>query len=179
MVVDRKQKGFSFLELMITLGISAILLGLAIPSLQSWHGDSAIVASTNEFVSSIHTARSAAVTRGVRAGMCPSLDPNSANAVCSASASWSNGWIVFVDDNDNGVRDDPAEDLLLQMEELSAGFDITTDPVFQDLIYFSVNGTSVTTASIPIAGKITLKYGASEDREITVSANGHVSTQTP
>lgn len=179
MAADCNEKGFTFLELMITLAISAILLGLAIPSLQSWHGDSAIVSTTNDFVTSVHTARSAAVTRGAKVGMCPSTDPNDTNAVCSAGTAWTKGWIVFVDDNENGTREAPAEELLLQMEERSAGFTIVPDTVFQNLIYFTFNGTSVTTANIPVAGKVTMKYGASENREITVSANGHVSSKTP
>jgi len=178
-VVNPDETGFSFLELMITLAIGAILLGLALPSLQSWHGDSEIVASTNDFVTSLHTARSAAVTRGIKVGMCPSSTPTAAKAVCTTGISWTKGWIVFADENGNGVREDPADELLLQMEKRSGGFTITADTVFTDLIYFSLNGTSITQTSIPVSGKVTVKYGNSEDREITLSANGNVSTKIP
>ena len=47
------QSGFTLLELIITLAISAILIGLAMPSLQSLIGDSEMTSTTNEFVYSL------------------------------------------------------------------------------------------------------------------------------
>jgi len=178
MVHKRSESGFTLLELVVTLGIVAVLVGLAVPSLQSWISDSEISSSTNAFVSSVQTARSTAVAQNTNVGMCPTDKPQDISVRCSTGVSWTEGWIVFVDTNGDGIRTNNEEELLLHMEERSPGFEIIVDEVYRDLIYFSANGTSITPVNIPITGSFTISYGSSENRVVTISANGHVRTET-
>jgi len=78
----------------------------------------------------------------------------------------------------DGVRTDTSEEILLQMEKRTPGFDFTADTVFENLIYFSASGTSITSTEIPVTGQIVIDYGGNDSRVITVSANGHVRTKT-
>lgn len=178
MAVKRSVNGFTFLELMITLAIVTLLVGLAVPSMQTWVGQSAIASTTNALVSSIQTARSAAVSQNIEVGVCPSANPEAVDAACGTNIDWTNGWIVFVDNDGDGIRTDATEEVLLQMEKRTPGFTISTDSVFQNLIYFSPNGTSITANDIPVTGQLTIDYGPDESRMITVSANGNVRTTT-
>jgi len=62
----RAQDGFSLLELMAVLGLMALLLGLVLPGLlHSWERE-ANRATLREFATTLRTARSEAVTRGLK-----------------------------------------------------------------------------------------------------------------
>ncbi|MBX2881156.1 MAG: GspH/FimT family pseudopilin [Granulosicoccus sp.] len=177
------EAGFTMVEIFITLAIAAILLALAVPSFTGLVGDNKIVSATNEFVASVHMTRSEAIKRGQRTGMCPSADPQAAAPVCSATASWTSGWIIFVDDDEDGVRDAPGEELILSAEPLSAGFTFTPQPVaspkFKERIYFDTEGTTITSAGNPVSGQIVIQYGDAETRMINISATGRIKTEEP
>lgn len=170
-------KGFSLLELMLVLAISAILLALAMPSMQSIRGDSEISATTNNLVHGLQTARSEAIKRSARVGLCPSADPLANSPVCGGR-DYTAGWIVFSDANDNGIREG-AEDVILQSEESSPGFTITPDTVFRDRVYFSESGTSINPAGIPLAGNVRIALQGQERRDVSIAANGRITTSDP
>ena len=88
----KKYKGFTLIELMITLAIVSILLVVGMPSLKTFMQGSQLVASTNELLSAFHIARSEAVRSNSRVTICSSTDGTN----CSSSANWRAGWIVFV-----------------------------------------------------------------------------------
>lgn len=170
-------KGFTVIELLVTLVIASVLFAVAVPSFQSLMSDSQMTATTNDFVTSIHSARSEAVKRGIGAGVCPSSAPVSPSAVC-ADVAWTNGWIAFADDNGNGQRD-AGEDLLVQNDARSGGFQFTPSLVFNELVYFNSDGATTNQSGIPLSGTFVVKYGSSETRNISISASGRISTETP
>lgn len=87
-----RQRGFTLVELMITLVVLAIVIGLAAPSMLDLIRSNRIETASNELVSAFNYARVEAVKRGQRVSACPSTNGTS----CSGTA-WQNGWIVFVD----------------------------------------------------------------------------------
>ena len=95
----RRQRGITLLELMIALGLAGLLLSMAVPALGTFVSNARQTGAINDFVSSIHLARSTAVTTNARVTICPSSNGTSCEAV-----DWSNGWIVFSDqDSDQTV----------------------------------------------------------------------------
>lgn len=91
----KKHIGFTLVELMITLFIVSVLLTVGIPSMKTLMKGNQLVAASNELVSAFHLARSEAIKLNARVSICESSD----GANCSATGSWDNGWIVFVDSN--------------------------------------------------------------------------------
>lgn len=172
-----QKNGFSLLELMIALGIASILLGLAVPSFQSFVGNSEMSATNNRFVYSLQTARSEAIKRSAPVGLCPSADPLADEPVCGG-ASYANGWIVFVDSDLNGVRN-ATDEVVWQSEAASPAFTFTADNVFADRIYFNDSGTSMNPAGIPLSGSVRINYkGGNAIRDVSVAANGRITTDT-
>ena len=96
-------KGFSLVELMIVLAVSAMLLAAAVPSFSASIQNNRLTTQVNEIHAGLSLARSEAVKRNQDVAMC-----NSSNGT-SCNGSWHDGWLVFVDDNSSGRRDEGEE----------------------------------------------------------------------
>jgi len=166
---------------MVTIAIVATLLVIALPSFDSIISSNRIAAANNALVFSLQQARSEAIERLQPTAVCVSSNSHIEDAVCDADASYTSGWIAYVDVNGNGVRDTGAvEEIFSRMEPLSGAITVTPAAIFASQIYFNDSGGSTNTAGIPLSGVIEIKYGDGVQlRELTVSANGRVSTKIP
>lgn len=84
--------GFTLIELMITVAIAAVLLGLAVPSFQTLIVGSRLTTQTNELVAAINTARSEAIKRNRNINLCRVADA-AATACANATGNWEH-WII-------------------------------------------------------------------------------------
>lgn len=87
-------RGFTLIELIITIALVAVLLGIGVPSLSNFLRDNAIVAITNELIADLQFARSEAIKRNQPVSVCRA---NTAGNACGTNAEWENGWLVFVE----------------------------------------------------------------------------------
>jgi len=101
----QREKGFTLLELLVTLAIASILLSVGVPGFRSVIMDSRLVRDSNQFVGSINLARSAAVRFQRSATVCTSANFNAVLPSCSGSSDWSQGWVVWVDKDRDGAID--------------------------------------------------------------------------
>ncbi len=91
----RQVRGFTLIELMITIAVMAILVGWAVPSMLSMIERNSVVAESNELIAALLLTRSEAIKRET-------------NTLLISTAS---GWSSFVDDDSDGVQD-AGEDVL-------------------------------------------------------------------
>jgi len=87
-----RARGFTLLELMFTLTMAAVLLGLAIPSFRTMTASNRVVTQANEMVSAVNFARSEAITRNTNITFCRATTAVTTNCAPSL-ADWSN-WIL-------------------------------------------------------------------------------------
>lgn len=112
LVEKQKYVGFTLIELVITLTIAAILLTVAVPGMGRFINNNRLSTSTNDFVGDLNLARSEALKRGAKAGVCKS---GGATACAGGGTAWQAGWIVFADVDGNDTWS--ASDVLLRSRD--------------------------------------------------------------
>ncbi len=90
------QQGMTLIEILVTLTIVAIITTFAIPGMNRLMNSQATLSQTSKLNAALAYARSEAVTRVGSIGMCASSD----GAACSGGLSWSNGWIIYTENNE-------------------------------------------------------------------------------
>lgn len=90
--MTRTPRGFTLIELMVTLAILAILTMIALPSFRDSIHRSRVGAASNGLLASLNYARAEAITRGQVVTLCPSAD---AAACTSGGTAWQAGWMVY------------------------------------------------------------------------------------
>lgn len=97
----KNQRGLTLIELMVTLAVFAIVAALAFPGFQLYRQNSHRTTQINDLVAGLNLARTEAIKRRLSVTLCTSIN----GATCSNVNNWTIGWIVFVDDNQNGLND--------------------------------------------------------------------------
>jgi prepilin-type N-terminal cleavage/methylation domain-containing protein len=92
---SRSIHGFTLLETMVAAAVAATLTATAIPHVTSALDRQALTQAANELHMAIELGRSEATASGQRVVLAP-----------RRSADWLSGWILYRDDNDNGIRED-------------------------------------------------------------------------
>jgi type IV fimbrial biogenesis protein FimT len=145
--------GFTLIELIITLVIASVLLGIGVPNFRLFIQNSRITTQSNELIGAITSARSEAIKRNKTVVLCRSGNPTAATPTCAAGGSftWETGWLVFQDANGDNIFTTAGGDTLLLSHEPIAGDNTLRGNNAQvgDFIAFTRNG--VTTLTAPAA----------------------------
>ena len=166
----RINQGFTLIELMLAIAIGAILLGIGLPSFQSFMQSSRVVTQTNEFVSSINSSRSEAIKRSTPVALCSSSNATS----CAASDDWESGWIIFTDSSGTPGTLDGTDSLLRAFGALggSSTLGATGINFLRYLQTGALSGASVN-FTLQVAD-----CSGDDSRQITINRQGHVRVQT-
>lgn len=110
--MHRRHAGFTLIELAVTTAAIAILAGVALPSMSALVERQRASAAASSLMTHMQLARLAAVSRNRRTVLCPTPDGNA----CATGTDWSQGWMLFVDEDGNR-RPDQEDDVLRQETE--------------------------------------------------------------
>ena len=109
MAIRHRTGGYSLYELLITVGIAALVLSLGVPSLGKMLAEHRLKIEVDAIFHAVHLARKESIVRRREVTLCPSRDGRN----CSGGFDWSAGWIVFVNlDRDAPATRDAEEPLL-------------------------------------------------------------------
>jgi len=115
--MTRLTKGFTLLELIITMTIAGILIAVAAPSFSSLILNNRLIAQNNGLLTALSLGKSEALKRGLSVTLCKR---NTAGTACNTTGSWQDGWLLFADQNNIGVID--TNDTIIRIYDvLSAG----------------------------------------------------------
>ena len=106
--MHRPQRGFTIVELIITLVIAAILVALAAPNMAIFLKNSARTTMLNDLVTAVQYARSQAITLNRDVSICPvdlrdgQFNAADAEDACRNDGVFETGWVVFDAPDRNG-----------------------------------------------------------------------------
>lgn len=124
--------GYTLVEMMTVLAIAAVLLGMAVPGFQTLIRNQRLNTGVNSFAGAIHLTRSEAIRRSTRVDLVP-----------ADGADWAQGWIVFVDQNDN-QRVDAGESVIAHQGPAPRGMTIKSVLTDSSKLYLAYNGSGRT-----------------------------------
>ncbi|MCE3254321.1 MAG: fimT [Cellvibrio sp.] len=102
-----KSKGFTLYELLITLAIISIALAVAIPGFNKQIRQSQTEVATLALLNAIETSRSIAVFQNTR------------TMLLATDKKWQKGWVLFIDNDSDGLLDN-GETIVLEGRELKS-----------------------------------------------------------
>lgn len=140
------QRGFTLYELLVTMLVAGIILGLGVPNLLEFSRNNRMTATANDLQTALMLARSEAVKQRNTVTLCASPNPVAATPTCSPDGSGTAGGYIVWNDDDADAVVDGGETILLQRDDPQ---DIT---VFGDsgYVHFGINGSVV---AIPSTGE--------------------------
>lgn len=107
--MGKNLRGFTLLEMVITMVVATILLLTATSTFDTWQAKQRMNAALHALHQDLLTARSQAIMAGIQVVACPGLLVGG----CTNTSNWSEGWLVFQDINGDRQRQ-PTEPLLRQ-----------------------------------------------------------------
>jgi len=98
----RRARGFTLIEVLVVITISAILLAVGVPMFQSTIASMRASEGANSLVASLELARTEALRRGTTVSLCrvTSTDPTACDGGASGgfvAGDWAAGWMVYAD----------------------------------------------------------------------------------
>lgn len=85
-----RARGFTLVELMITIAVAAVMLAMAVPSFTRMLANTRQTSATNSLLNAFEYARNSALRGGQPVTVCPIANPTDT----SCSADWNTGWGV-------------------------------------------------------------------------------------
>ena len=95
-------RAFTLVEMLVAIAIVTMLLVAGAPAFYSWLASYELANHTKHLAETMTRARTDAVRTGERVNLCKSPDRRQ----CADGGSWEGGFIVFVDENQNGLIDE-------------------------------------------------------------------------
>jgi len=152
----RQERGFTLIELMVGVGLTALLLSMAVPALNLFVSNSRQTAALNDFVASMHIARSTAITTNTRVTVCASSGGSSCQPV-----DWDQGWIVFADLDSDQALD--ANERVISQSAAVDGLSIDSSE-FSRFVMYRPNGRVMNASVNGNSGQFTVCDDRGADR---------------
>ena len=166
-----RAKGFSLVEMMIALVVLAVLIAITAPGFSDLIKNNRMLSQVYAMRAALNGARSEALAQRSFVTLCRSSDG------ASCSGEWNEGYIAFVDNDGDGVVDDPNDpggDQLIIAKVLDSDTLAITYSNAANRVRFDSQGYAR-----GFDGSFTLCDDRDGGREVVVSAAGVVRAPDP
>lgn len=161
-------KGMTLIELVVAVAIFAVLASLTVPNLKSFLRSNRLTSATNDLASSLNMARSEAVKRSTSIKLCIS---NADQSDCNTgSTSWEDGWLAFIDSNNDDAID--SGETVLRVQAAPGGGTTLRSEQFPSTITFNSDGSAEAIGSFRICDE---EANAERARGINITNTGNIS----
>lgn len=163
--------GFTLIEILITVAVLSILLGIALPNLGAMLRRIQVNAVSADLANALQQGRNEAIKLSARVLVCAG---NAGGTACAATTDWgSNGWLVCHDTDADSACDAPTTDLpnpLYVHGPISTGLATVTGPAAA-IVFTSTGACSTPTTSPHLT---VTAAGATGTTTVSVQGSGYV-----
>lgn len=167
--MDRRPLGLTLLDLLVSLAIAALLLGLGVPGYRTWIAEMELRDRVEALVEAMSYARAEAIKRGRRVNLCPSHD----GAHCAADGRWESGWLLFTDANHDGDRDDD-EAVVRREGPAHAGITVRGNRPVSDYVSYTPFGQTRMVSGALQMGTFTVCRSGARAVDVVLANGGRV-----
>lgn len=139
--------GFTLLEALVVLALLGILATMAAPAMSDLRARQQLQAQAEGLLDSLVLARSEALRRQQRVSLCA----KASDSTCDANGHWQQGWLVFVDANNNALHDE-GEVLIEAHAPLPAAVQLGVTNTVKAYFSYGAEGRSISTNGAFMAG---------------------------
>jgi type IV fimbrial biogenesis protein FimT len=159
-------RGFTLVELMVTLAVAAVLAMVAVPGMTQLFRSARLSAQTDQLVSALNLARLEAVKRRRDIQLCGAAIPAPAPNPCNGAAAddWTNGWLIF--DQFPGVVPNGV------IRRFDGKTDLQVNTVDTSVTFTGTIGSATAPASFILC------VSGEREQQVDVALSGHVSKRT-
>ena len=163
-------KGFTLMEALVVMALTATLLALAVPAWSHARAAAISGAVRVELAASLLDAVNHAANAGSEVVVCPV----SAAGQCAATTSWDAGWLAFADINGNRLKDGN-ETLLIRAAPIARSIHLQSS-VGRTRVVFQPNGSN---AGSNVTFTLCDSRGVEYATALILSNAGRLRTGTP
>lgn len=147
-------RGFTLVELMVTVAITAILAAIAVPSFSRMIADNRVTTQANDLLTGISLARSEAVKRGTTVTMRP-----------NGAAGYGTGWCVHLGGDCSGTN-------IIRSQDGSSNVVLGGDDVASAITFDSFGANASSDDKTITIEPPDCSAGESRQRTLTINAVG-------
>lgn len=162
---SKRHSGVTLIELMVTIGIAAVLIMLALPSFTEAILSNRVSTTANVLLSTVNFARSEALRSKDTAHICP----GGVGDACGAD--WNQGLMVWTDENRNGSLDAVE---IRRIVEPSRGVTVSASNINDELVFDNRGRLGAWVGAEPVftVRAEVCAAGARHQRSIAINAIG-------
>lgn len=169
--MSNQERGFTLIELIVTIAIMGIVLAISVPSYQNWMVNTKLTTRANDLVGALNLARHEAVRLGQRVSVCRSASGTG----CAGSGGWDQGYIVFSDSGTIGSVDG-SDAVIRYQSALAIGYTLTGNTNVASYVSFTSMGVPRLASNALQAGTFSLCAPSSSglSKAIVMSSMGRI-----
>ena len=167
-------RGFTTLEILVTLAVIALLAGIAAPSMIDFVRNNKLVTAARQLDADMMLARREAIKRNTRVIVCVKGSTAGKCGTASASA-WKNGWLVCYDADSDNDCDDTSTANPNPIRQHAALESVLTLTGPASILRFNANGTQGAAGAGSLTFTTQGTWTGSKSYVETVTATGNIS----
>jgi len=172
----RAARGFTLVELAITVVVLSVLMAMAAPLFTGMSNGNRLTSNANEIVAAMQIARSEAVRRNAPTFFCQSTN----GTTCSNVSPWQ-GWLVYADADRDNVAD---ADEIVRAGVIEAPVEIVSSPsVANGEMIFRADGLAYTAGNDLLEANMRVCLPVTDPelnvRDVNIAIGGRITVRPP